>query len=124
MLAITAALRDSASRRSAAARLLRLTVALLALRAGYWSRPAHAEDGYAPWLRYRPIAAARAAGGRAFASQVIAIAPTPTQSAARAELQRGLTCLLGATPPLSERIDRDGALVVGPFGPPISTQKR
>ena len=124
MLAITAALRDSASRRSAAARLLRLAVALLASAAESWSRPAHAEDGYAPWLRYRPIAAARAAGCRAFASQVIASAAAPTQSAARAELQRGLSALLGATPPLSERIDRDAALVVGPFGLPISTQKR
>jgi len=124
MLAITAALRDSASRRSAAVRPLRLAVRLLALAAGSWSRPAHAEDGYAPLLRYRSIAAARAAGCRAFASQVIASAATPTQSAARAELQRGLTGLLGATPPLSEKIDSDGALVVGPFGLPISTQKR
>jgi alpha-glucuronidase len=70
------------------------------------------------------IAAARAAGCRAFASKVIASAATPTQSAVRAELQRGLTGLLGATPPLSEQIDSDGALVVGPFGLPISTQKR
>jgi alpha-glucuronidase len=59
-------------------------------------RPAHAEDDYAPWLRYRSVAAARAAGCRAFARQVIASAATPAQAAARAELQRD--GLLGATP--------------------------
>ncbi|HSC10434.1 MAG TPA: hypothetical protein VLC97_05620 [Rhodanobacteraceae bacterium] len=89
MVAITAGLRDSASCRSAAARLLRLSVALLAPAAGSGSRPAHA-DGYA--------------------------AP-----AARAEPQRRLA---GATPPLSERMDRDGTVVAAPFGLPISTHKR
>jgi alpha-glucuronidase len=57
---------------------------------------AHAEGAYAPWLRYRAVAAARAAACRAFASQVFASAATPAQSAARAELQRD--GLLGATP--------------------------
>ena len=90
MVAITAGLRDSASCRSAAARLLRLSVALLAPAAGSESRPAHADDGYA--------------------------AP-----AARAEPQRRLA---GATPPLSERMDRDGTVVAAPFGLPISTHKR
>jgi len=45
-------------------------------------------------------------------------------AASRDSASRGLTGLLGATPRLSEQIDSDGALVVGPFGLPISTQKR
>ncbi|RPE81204.1 alpha-glucuronidase family glycosyl hydrolase [Vulcaniibacterium tengchongense] len=74
---------------------------------------AQAEDGYELWLRYRPIEAARADGYRAFATQLLAGAATPTQAATREELQRGLRGLLGAAPPLAERVTRDGALVVG-----------
>jgi alpha-glucuronidase len=53
---------------------------------------ARAEDGHDLWLRYRPV---EAAAGYA-APAVAAVADTPTLKVARAELERGLTGLLGA----------------------------
>ncbi|KRA61132.1 alpha-glucuronidase [Caulobacter sp. Root655] len=53
-----------------------------------------AEDGYDLWLRYRPLAAAQRPAPRTIAPS----ADTPTLKVARAELERGLSGLLGATP--------------------------
>jgi alpha-glucuronidase len=53
-----------------------------------------AEDGYDLWLRYRPLAAAQRPAPRTIAPS----ADTPTLKIARAELERGLSGLLGAAP--------------------------
>lgn len=127
MVPITAEAGDSACQvtmlvdgpRSAARRLRAFpfpgVIAIVAglLAAALCAQPAHAEDGYDLWLRYRPVAAERADAYRAQASRLIAGAATPTQSATRAELLRGLDGLLGAAPPLSETVTGNGAIIVG-----------
>ncbi len=75
--------------------------------------PAHAEDGYELWLRYRQVDTAQAENYRMHASQLIAEQGTPTQVAARTELLDGLGGLLGIALPVAETVTRDGAIVVG-----------
>jgi alpha-glucuronidase len=77
------------------------------------SSPALAEDGYELWLRYHPLPAAQLNLQRPRATQLVVNAPTPVLAAARAELQRGLTGMLGAAPALSERATLDGAIIAG-----------
>lgn len=77
------------------------------------SGPAFAEDGYDLWLRYRPVPAQQAEAYRAAATQLVAADASPAQAAARAELQRGLAGLLGSVPTAADKVDRDGAVVVG-----------
>ena len=74
---------------------------------------AHAEDGHELWLRYMQSPSAQTDAYRAHASQLIAGQGTPTQIAARAELLRGLSGLLGTALPVSETVTRDGAVVAG-----------
>jgi len=61
---------------------------------------ARAEDGHSLWMRYVPIEPVRAAAYRAQLSGIVAPDATPTQRAARAELERGLAGLLGKAPRL------------------------
>ncbi|WP_309092502.1 alpha-glucuronidase family glycosyl hydrolase [Phenylobacterium sp.] len=72
-----------------------------------------AEDGYDLWLRYRPVEAAQAQGYRALATELVAEGGSPTLAVARAELARGLSGLLGAEPPATPTVSRDGAIVLG-----------
>jgi alpha-glucuronidase len=66
---------------------------MMCLLAGLAVAPvARAEDGHDLWLRYRPV---EAAAGYAVAA-VAPVADTPTLNVARAELERGLTGLVGA----------------------------
>ena len=74
---------------------------------------AHAEDGHELWLRYRQIETAQANAYRAEVSQLIAAQGNPARDVARNELLRGLGGLLGATPPESDAVTRDGAIVMG-----------
>jgi alpha-glucuronidase len=74
---------------------------------------AQAEDGYDLWMRYRPLPAAGVAAYRPVATQLVAPAASPTQQAARAELQRGLQGLLGTAPPFVEAATEAGAIVLG-----------
>lgn len=69
---------------------------------------ARAEDGHALWLRYMPLDAGRAAAYGTVLSHVDAPDRTPAQRAARDELVRGLTGLLGSAP------RQDGATAAGP----------
>jgi alpha-glucuronidase len=73
--------------------------------------PAQAEDGYDLWLRYRLLPNAEAV--QELATQLVAPAGTPVQSAARSELVRGLSGLLGTPPALAKWVDRPGAIIVG-----------
>lgn len=56
---------------------------------------AHAEDGSAAWLRYAPVR--NAAQYRGLPSRIAVLGQTPTDVAAGAELQRGLSCMLRRT---------------------------
>jgi alpha-glucuronidase len=73
----------------------------------------HAEDGYDLWLRYRPLPVESATNYRAHAWQIVAPAVTPTQRVARAELERGLSGLLGGKPPLADTATEAGAILLG-----------
>ena len=77
------------------------------------SGSAFAEDGYDLWLRYRPVPAQQAEAYRAAATQLVAAGANPAQVAARTELQRGLAGLLGSAPTAADKVDRDGAVVIG-----------
>lgn len=85
----------------------------LLLTALLWTASTRAEDGYDLWLRYRPLAPAQAQLYRSRLSELIIGAATPTQNAARSELQRGLHGLLDREIPLTDNVTRDGALIVG-----------
>ena len=65
-------------------------LALLACAGG-----ARAEDGYALWMRYQPVAATVAADYRRQLAEVVAPDRTPMQRATRDELARSLSGLLG-----------------------------
>ncbi len=83
---------------------VRCFVCLLACAAS-----AHAEDGYDLWLRYRPVEAPWAARYRSVAAEVVA---APGADTAAQELLRGMTGLLGVTPPSASRVTRNGAIVL------------
>lgn len=71
------------------------------------------EDGYDLWLRYRPIRNATVAKRyRAAASQLVLRDTSATGRAVREELERALTGMLGAAPPVVASANRDGALIV------------
>jgi alpha-glucuronidase len=73
-----------------------------------------AEDGYDLWLRYRLLPEPQRASYAMSAREVVAgEVDSPVRDAARRELLRGLAGLIGAAPALADRVDRDGALVIG-----------
>ncbi|CAL4869531.1 Extracellular xylan exo-alpha-(1-_2)-glucuronosidase (plasmid) [Asticcacaulis sp. MM231] len=72
---------------------------------------AHAEDGYDLWLRYRPLPVARAQVYSPHLTSVVA-GDSPMLSAARSELQRGVSGFFGRELPAATSIG-DGALVIG-----------
>jgi alpha-glucuronidase len=72
------------------------------------------EDGYRLWLRYEPVAQPDLLDAyRASFTDLVLESESPTLSAAREELTRGLGGLLGAPPAVSSTIARDGAVIVG-----------
>lgn len=76
--------------------------------------PAQAEDGYALWLRYHRISDAATLQAYQTALAEIHMADgSATLQVAREELARGLRGLLGAPLPFTDRLSRDGALLVG-----------
>ncbi|HEV7891999.1 MAG TPA: alpha-glucuronidase family glycosyl hydrolase [Pyrinomonadaceae bacterium] len=72
-----------------------------------------AEDGYRLWLRYDPLPATVIKDYRARVNSVVVQGQSPTLDAIRAELVQGCTGLLGNSVPLAEKVERDGAVVVG-----------
>jgi alpha-glucuronidase len=75
---------------------------------------ARAEDGYDLWLRYRPIDdAAVLSSYRSLATQLVVESDSPTLSAARAELTRALSGLLGTAVATAGSVTHDGAIVLG-----------
>lgn len=86
-------------------------LAFAALIAPPAARP---EDGYDLWLRYVPVEGPRLAEYREAAAQLVMGAdPSPTLSAARAELARGLTGLLGIRLAVVRHVTASGAIVLG-----------
>jgi len=73
--------------------------------------PAHAEDGYDLWLRYKPVEPRLRAAYAPLARNIV-IAESPTLDAAHTELQRGIVGLLSAQPPVSETVT-DGSILIG-----------
>jgi alpha-glucuronidase len=72
-----------------------------------------AEDGYRLWLRYDPLPANVVKDYRARITSVVVQGQSPTLDAIRTELVVGSSGLLGGPVPLAEKVERDGALVVG-----------
>jgi alpha-glucuronidase len=79
-----------------------------------------ADDGYRLWLRYDPLPANAVKDYRARVSSIVVQGQSRTLDAIRAELSEGRAGLLGGSAPLAEKVERDGALVVGtPSGSPL-----
>ena len=75
------------------------------------------EDGYELWLRYRQVDdAERLAEYRTAFQQIYFFAHTPTLVAARDELLRGLSGLLGQPIPLVNRVTQGSALFIFKVG--------
>lgn len=78
-----------------------------------WTAPVCAEDGYALWLRYPPLPLSERVAVAQHATGLVVANASPTGRATRDELMRGLGGMLGTQPPLLDKVDRDGAIVVG-----------
>src|SRR4051812_21134064 len=89
--------------------IARLSVALLFLMGA----SARAEDGYRLWLRYDQLPQQTRDLYRRRVSSVIVQGRSPTLDAIRAELTSGCTGLLGMPVQAAEKVDRDGAIIVG-----------
>ncbi|RZA36355.1 MAG: alpha-glucuronidase [Lysobacteraceae bacterium] len=98
-------------------RLRELAFSALCLLATAWlalfPAVAMAEDGYELWLRYRALPADQAQALRTHASELVAPEGGPSIVAARDELQRGLSGLLGASLPITEVATAPGAIIIG-----------
>ena len=92
-----------------AARLVCLAAALQLLAGA----TAAAEDGYRLWLRYDPLPRRMVEVYRPRVASVVVEGKSPTLDAIRTELVGGCTGLLGGSVPLAEKVERDGAVVVG-----------
>jgi alpha-glucuronidase len=72
--------------------------------------PALADDGYDLWLRYQPIEQSHAGAYRLSAEELV----VPERfAAARDELERGLSGLLGRPVPFATTVRRDGTVLAG-----------
>jgi alpha-glucuronidase len=91
---------------------MRLLAAFCLLLTALLATPAAAEDGYDLWLRYRQVEAPALARYRAQASAIVVSGDSPTLRAARDELQRGLSGLLGRPVPVERNVTRDGTILV------------
>jgi alpha-glucuronidase len=78
-----------------------------------------AEDGYDLWLRYHPVETENADAYRAAVASLVSDEHGAVIDNALAELERGLTGLLGAAPQRSGRASSDGALIVGTAASPL-----
>lgn len=92
-------------------------VVFLALLCIIVARYARAEDGSAAWLRYPKVGdAAVLAAYRANISEIVVSGDSPVLGAARDELRRGLSGLLGQDVPVRNAVTRGGAVVVDAAG--------
>src|SRR5262245_37787137 len=75
--------------------------------------PAKAEDGYRLWLRYDPLPKEMVKVYRPRVTSIVAPGGSATMEAIRSELINGCAGLLGGSIPAAEKVERDGAIVVG-----------
>jgi alpha-glucuronidase len=88
--------------------------ALLILVAFAAAATLRAESGHELWLRYAPIAdSQQRVSYRQAITAIVVPSTTPTGEVIRAELQRGLSGLLGMEVPRAARPQRAGALIAG-----------
>ena len=88
------------------------SIAILLLTILLWGSPAQAEDGYDLWLRYRPLDASFQQGYQSRLRNLVVEGDGPTMTAARTEMQRGLSGLLGRGIPISRQVT-DGSVLIG-----------
>jgi alpha-glucuronidase len=94
--------------RTLAARLCFLF--LISITAPY----AQAEDGYRLWLRYEPVTEKRQLRDyRTLISRVVIEGDSPILQAARKEINEGLSGMLGSAPPLNDKFELSGSLIIG-----------
>jgi alpha-glucuronidase len=86
---------------------------LLALAVLFLAAPAHAEDGYDLWLRYKPMEKQWLGKYRADAAMLVTAGNSATIRAARDELSRGLGGLLGRAIPVGDTLRGNGAILFG-----------
>jgi alpha-glucuronidase len=81
----------------------------------------YAENGHELWLRYRLVAnAVRLAEYRGAVTHIVVNGESPTLTVVRGELKTALRGLLGTDIPLTDQIERHGAVLAGtPAGSPI-----
>jgi alpha-glucuronidase len=90
-----------------------------------FSVPSCAEDGYDLWLRYRPVDTAAHASLGTGERSLVAGKNSPILDAAGAELQRGLSGLLGRPVSFATRVEHAGDVVFGtPRSSPLIAQLR
>jgi alpha-glucuronidase len=75
--------------------------------------PAATEDGYRLWLRYDPLPKVTIEAYRPRVTSIVAPGDSATLDAIRSELGAGCSGLLGGAIPIAEKVDREGAIVVG-----------
>lgn len=90
--------------------LRNILIALVAML--LWGTPVRAEDGYDLWLRYRPLDAGVQQQYAAQIKGLMVEGDSATMAAARSELQRGLSGLLGRLV-AAQRELTDGTILVG-----------
>jgi alpha-glucuronidase len=101
-----------ASRISGTVAVLARTAVLLATLPAICGSAA-AEDGYDLWLRYEKVESRWLEPYRNAATHLVSEGNSPSLRAARAELERGLGGLLGRDLPVTEGVERAGAVVIG-----------
>jgi alpha-glucuronidase len=74
---------------------------------------ARADDGYDLWLRYGPVEKPLIGTYRAAAAALVTAGGSPTMTAARDELVRGLSGMLGRKEPVGDAIRGNGAVLIG-----------
>src|SRR5215475_5025985 len=92
-----------------AMKILFLILSLIALL----SPSAAAEDGYRLWLRYDPLPKEMIEAYQPRVTSIVAPGGSATLEAIRSELSSGCGGLLGGSVPLAEKVERDGAIIVG-----------
>jgi len=81
---------------------------------------ARGEDGYRLWLRYDRLPEWAVVAYRKRVTTLIVPGKSATFDAIRTELETACGGLLGAVPPIADKVERDGALVVGtPASSPV-----
>jgi alpha-glucuronidase len=74
---------------------------------------ARADDGYRLWLRYDPLPPRARGAYRPRVTSIVVEGRSATLDAARAELLAGCAGLLGGAVPAADKVEHDGAVVVG-----------